>query len=137
MTRIVITGLGAITPIGNDVEKFWENMKAGVSGADYVKCFDVTDFPVRIACEVKDFDPREWMDRKMIKRMARSTHFSIATAKQALADAKFEITPENSSRVGVVFNTGGGGMSIMEEGERHLQASGPRAISPFLVPSFD
>jgi 3-oxoacyl-[acyl-carrier-protein] synthase II len=135
MSRIVITGLGTITPIGNDVETFWENMKAGVSGADYVKSFDVTNFPIRIACEVKDFDPKDWMDRKMTKRMARSTQFSIATAKQALADANFEITPENSSRVGVVFNTGGGGMSIMEEGERQLQTSGPRAISPFLVPS--
>ncbi|MBN1219744.1 MAG: beta-ketoacyl-ACP synthase II [Anaerolineae bacterium] len=135
MTRIVITGLGAITPLGNNVETSWNNLKAGVSGADHVQSFDTTDFPIRIACEVKDFDPTDWIDRKMAKRLARSTHFSIASAKQALADANLKITPENSSRVGIVFNTGGGGMSAMEQGERTLQSNGPRAISPFLVPS--
>lgn len=135
MTRIVVTGLGAITPIGNDVATFWENMKAGVSGAAPIRAFDTTGFDIRIACEVKDFNATDWIDRKMARRLARSTHFSIVTARQALEDAKLEVTPENSSRIGVVFNTGGGGMSTMEEGEQQLLANGPRSVSPFLVPN--
>lgn len=135
MSRIVITGLGAITPVGNDVSTFWENMKAGVSGAGPVTHFDTSDFVINIACEVKGFEAGEWMDRKMARRLARSTHFSVATAKQALADAKFEVTAANSDRVGVVFNTGGGGLSSMEEGTEQLLASGSRSISPFLVPN--
>lgn len=135
MSRIVITGLGAITPLGNDVTTFWENMKAGASAADTIRTFDVTDYVIQIACEVKDFKPTDWMDRKVAKRMARSTQFSVATARQALADANFEITPDNAHRVGVVFNTGGGGMSAMEEAQMQLVNSGPRSVSPFLVPT--
>ena len=133
MSRVVITGLGAITPVGNDVATFWENMKAGVSGAGPISAFDPTGFSIRIACEVKGFEATEWLDKKMAKRLARSTHFSIAATRQALADAKLEITPENSARVGVVFNTGGGGISTMEEGTRQLLKEGPRSITPFLV----
>jgi len=134
MSRIVITGLGAITPLGNNVEIFWENMKAGESAADTIRTFDVSDYVIQIACEVNDFKPTDWIDRKSAKRMARSTQFSIATAKQALADANFEVTPENSSRVGVIFNTGGGGLSNMEESQIQLMENGPRSVSPFLVP---
>lgn len=133
MTRIVITGVGAITPIGNDVDTFWKNMKNGVSGADHIGAFDATDFAISIACEVHGFEPTNWMSRKIARRLARATQFSIASARQALADANFEVTPENSSRVGVVFNTGGGGVSTMEEGERQLMEQGARSISPFLV----
>jgi 3-oxoacyl-[acyl-carrier-protein] synthase II len=135
MTRIVITGLGAVTPVGNDVKTFWENMKAGVSGAGPIQAFDASDFAIRIACEVKDFEATDWLNKKMAKRLSRSSHFSVATARQALADAHFEVTPENSSRIGVVFNTGGGGMSTMEEGAIQLMDQGPRSISPFLVPN--
>lgn len=134
MSRVVITGLGAITPLGNDVETFWENMKAGESAADTIRTFDVSDYVIQIACEVNGFKPTDWIDRKSAKRMARSTQFSIATAKQALADANFEVTPENASRVGIVFNTGGGGLSNMEESQMQLVESGPRSVSPFLVP---
>jgi 3-oxoacyl-[acyl-carrier-protein] synthase II len=133
MPRIVITGLGAFTPVGNDVATFWENMKAGVSGTGPVTTFDTSGYAVRIACEVKGFEPGQWMDKKTAKRLARSTQFSIAATRQALTDAKFEVTPENSPRVGVVFNTGGGGLSYMEEGTKELLEQGPRAISPFLV----
>ncbi len=135
MSRIVITGLGAVTPIGNDPPTFWKNMKAGVSGAGPIRAFDATEHSIRIACEVKDFKATDWINRKMAKRLARSTHFSIATARQALADANLEITPENSPRVGVIFNTGGGGISSMEEGQIQLMEQGPRSISPFLVPN--
>ena len=135
MSRIVITGLGAITPVGNDVDTFWKNMKAGVSGAGRVQSFDCSDFGIQIACEVKEFKASDWINKKMARRLARSTHFSVATAKQAVADAELEITPDNSSRIGVVFNTGGGGLSTMEEGEQLLLKNGPRSVSPFLVPN--
>ncbi|MEM7344775.1 MAG: beta-ketoacyl-ACP synthase II [Chloroflexota bacterium] len=133
MSRIVITGLGAVTPIGNTPDLFWENMVAGVSGAGPITRFDASTYNNRIACEVKDFNAADWLDKKMAKRLARSTHFSVATARQALSDANLEITPENSDRVGVVFNTGGGGLPSMEEGTEVLIERGPRAVSPFLV----
>ena len=135
MSRIVITGLGAITPLGNDVNTFWEKMKAGESAAEVIQAFDTTDYVIRIACEVQGFDPTEWVDKKTAKRMARSTQFAVATAKKALANANFEVTPENSERVGVVFNTGGGGLTAMEEAQMQLVNSGPRSVSPFLVPT--
>lgn len=135
MTRVVITGMGAITPVGNNVESFWENMKAGVSGAGLISTFDTAGYTSRIACEVKDFNAADWMDRKMARRLSRSTHFAVATTRQALADANFTVTPENSDRVGVVFNTGGGGLSALEEGAAQLIENGPRSVSPFLVPN--
>ncbi len=133
MTRVVVTGLGAITPIGNDVTTFWGNMKAGVSGAGPITAFDASDFDVRIACEVKDFNPNDWMQKKVARRLARCIHFSIATTRQALSDANFEIRPENAPRVGVVFNSGGGGLSGMEAASIKQAEQGPRSISPFLV----
>ncbi len=135
LPRIVITGMGAVTPVGNDVVTFWENMKAGISGAAPITSFDATNFSTRIACEVKNFDPTQWLDHKMVKRSARSAHFSLVTAKQAIADANFEVTAQNSSRVGVVFNSGGGGLGSMEGGTLQLLKQGPRSISPFLVPN--
>ncbi len=135
MTRVVITGLGAITPVGNDVETFWENMKAGVSGAGLLDAFDTTDYTSKIACQVKGFEATEWVPKKVAKRLARSTHFSIATSKQALADAGLSVTPDNAHRIGVVVNTGGGGLSSMEDGTEQLLKNGPRTTSPFLVPN--
>lgn len=133
MTRVVITGLGAVTPIGNSVHAFWENMKAGVSGAAPITAFDASDYDIRIACEVRDFDPANWMDKKTARRLDRCIQFSIATSRQALADASFEITPDNAPRVGVIFNSGGGGLSGMESASYKLQENGPRSVSPFLI----
>jgi 3-oxoacyl-[acyl-carrier-protein] synthase II len=133
MRRVVITGLGAITPIGNDVKTFWENMKAGLSGAARISAFDPSGYSIQIACEVKDFEPTDWVDKKTARRLARCTLFSIATTRQALADAKLEITPENARRIGVVFNSGGGGLSGMEEATAKIIESGPRNASPFLI----
>jgi len=133
MSRVVITGLGVISPIGNDVDTFWKNMAAGVSGAAPIESFDASDYDIRIACEVKDFDPTKWMDRKVARRLDRSIKFSIATTRQALDDADFKVTPENARRVGVVFNSGGGGVSGMEGATRKLDKSGARSISPFLI----
>jgi 3-oxoacyl-[acyl-carrier-protein] synthase II len=135
MQRAVITGLGAITPIGLTVEEFWANLTAGVSGAGPVTAFDTTGFPVRIACEVKDFDPKAYMDPKLVKRTHRATQFAIAASQMALANAGLTIDGNNEAAVGVVINTGGGGMGEMAEGARTLLDKGPRSISPFLVPS--
>jgi 3-oxoacyl-[acyl-carrier-protein] synthase II len=134
MSRVVVTGLGAITPIGNDVPTFWKNLTAGVSGAGTVTSFDASDFPVRIGCEVKDFDPEQWMDRKMARRTARVTQFSLAAARQALDDAGLAIDENNRDNVGVVIATGGGGIGLAEEGTHILIERGPRAVSPLLLP---
>jgi len=135
MTRVFITGLGAITPIGNDVETFWENMLKGVSGAGIITQFDATDFSAQVACEVKDFDPTQYMSRKVARRLVRSTQFAVAAARQALADGNFEITEENAEMVGVTINTGGGGLSMLEAATHQMHEKGPRVVSPFLVPS--
>ena len=135
MTRVFITGLGAITPIGNDVPTFWQNLIAGVSGAGPITTFDITDFPIRIACEVKGFDASRWMDHKMARRTARVTQFALAAARQALADADLSINPDDSDNVGVVIATGGGGMTLLEEGTHVLIEKGPRGVSPLLLPS--
>jgi 3-oxoacyl-[acyl-carrier-protein] synthase II len=134
MSRVVVTGLGAITPIGNDVPTFWKNLTAGVSGAGTVTSFDASDFPVRIACEVKDFDPGQWMNRKMARRTARVTQFSLAAARQALDDAGLAIGANNRDNIGVVIATGGGGIGLAEEGTHTLIERGPRAVSPLLLP---
>ncbi len=135
MTRVFVTGLGAITPIGNDVETFWENMVNGVSGGGIITAFDASDYTSQVACEVKDFDPTKYMNRKMARRMVRATQFAVAASRQALADANFEITPENAEMVGVNINTGGGGLAALEEPTLVLHEKGPRTVGPFLVPS--
>lgn len=135
MTRVFVTGLGAITPIGNDVPTFWKNLNDGMSGAGHITAFDASDFPVRIGCEVKDFDPSQWMDHKMARRTARVTQFSLAASQQALSDAGLSIDENNRDNVGVVIATGGGGIGQAEEGTRTLIEKGPRSVSPFVLPS--
>jgi 3-oxoacyl-[acyl-carrier-protein] synthase II len=117
------------------VEEFWSNLKAGVSGAGPITTFDTNGFPVRIACEVKGFDPEAYMDSKLVKRTHRVTQFAIAASQMALADAVLTIDGNNEATVGVVMNTGAGGMSELLEATERLLARGPRSISPFLVPS--
>jgi 3-oxoacyl-[acyl-carrier-protein] synthase II len=106
-----------------------------VSGAGQITAFDASDFPVRIGCEVKDFDPSLWMDRKMAKRTARVTQFSLAASRQALADAGLTIDENNRDNVGVVIATGGGGIGQAEDGTRTLIDKGPRSVSPLFLPS--
>ena len=136
--RAVVTGLGAITPIGNDAPTFWANLLAGVSGAGPISSFDATAFEVRIAAEVKDFDPASVMDRKMARRMSRFIHFGVAAATEAVVDSGIDFatwTPEQRDRVGVVINTGGGGMEQVTEGDAVLREKGPGQVSPFAVPA--
>jgi 3-oxoacyl-[acyl-carrier-protein] synthase II len=136
--RAVITGVGAVTPIGNDHPTFWRNLVAGVSGAGPITSFDAGDFDVRIAAEVKDFDPAEFMDRKMARRMSRFIHFGVAAGKEAVADSGLDFSdwsPERRDRVAVAVNTSGGGQEAVTDGTRILETKGPGSVSPFAVPA--
>ena len=135
MTRVFITGMGAITPVGNDVETYWRNLLAGKSGAARIAQFDTGDMPWNIACEVKDFDAGNYMDRKLTRRTARSTQFAIAAAKQALADANFVIDESNRDNVGVMMATGGGGITEIEFAAVEMTEKTWRTVGPFVVPA--
>lgn len=135
MTRVFITGMGAMTPIGNDVQTFWQNLLAGKSGAGPLTLFDPGDMPHNIACEVKNFDPQEYMDRKVARRITRATQFAIAVTKQALADAKLTVDESNRNNVGVLMATGGGGINEIEYATEDMVAKGWRSVGPFVVPA--
>ncbi len=135
MTRVFITGMGAITPVGNDVETYWRNLLAGKSGAGRIQQFDPGDMPFNMACEVKDFDAGDYMDRKLIRRTSRATQFAIAASKQALADARLEVTEENRDNVGVMMATGGGGITEIEAAALIMGDKGWRSVGPFVVPN--
>lgn len=136
--RAVITGAGAVTPIGNDHPTFWRNLVDGVSGAGPITHFDPSGFDVRIAAEVKNFDPTVGMDRKMARRMSRFIHFGVAAGKEAVADAALDFSdwsPERRDRVAVALNTGGGGVEQITTGTEVIIAKGPGAVSPFAFPA--
>ena len=136
--RAVITGLGAIMPIGNDFPTYWANLQAGVTGTRTIASFDTTGHEVRIAAEVVDFDPRSVMDAKMARRMSRFIHFAIAAGKEAVADSGIDfaaMSPEERDRVAVVVNTGGGGIEQIIDGTHVHDDRGPRFVSPFAVPA--
>lgn len=135
MTRVFVTGMGAMTPLGNDVPTFWENLLAGKSGAARVSLFDTGDMPYNIACEVKDFDPAAYMDRKLARRTARSTQLAIAAAKQALENARFVVDAGNWNDVGVMMATGGGGITEIEYASLTMAEKGWRSVGPFVVPN--
>lgn len=135
MKRVFVTGLGAITPIGNDVETFWRNLLAGKSGARHLASFDPGDMPFTMACEVRDFDPADYMDRKLVRRSARPTQLAIAATKQALTDAHYEVNESNWNRVGVMMATGGGGLTEIEDASIIMEQKGWRTVGPFVVPN--
>jgi 3-oxoacyl-[acyl-carrier-protein] synthase II len=132
--RAVVTGLGAITPIGNDAETFWRNLVAGTSGVTRITTYDPVAEEVQIAAEVKGFDPATWMDFKQARRMSRFSQFAVAAAAQAIADAGLEISDTNRNDIGVIVNTGGGGIGDVASGERTFLEQGGRRVSPFMVP---
>jgi 3-oxoacyl-[acyl-carrier-protein] synthase II len=132
--RAVVTGLGAITPIGNDVDTFWSNLVAGVSGVDHIRAYDASREEVRIAAEVKDFEPRDYIDFKSARRMSRFSQLAVAAAAQAIASSGLEVTDANRDDIAVVVNTGGGGIGDVATGERVYLESGPQRVSPFMVP---
>ncbi len=132
--RAVVTGLGAITPIGNDAASFWASLLAGTSGVGPISGYDASAEEVRIAAEVKGFDPATWIDFKQARRMSRFSQFAVAAAAQAIADAGLEITDANRNDIGVIVNTGGGGIGDVAIGERVFLEQGGKRVSPFMVP---
>jgi 3-oxoacyl-[acyl-carrier-protein] synthase II len=134
MTRVVITGMGAITPLGNDVETFWRNVVAGRSGVGPITLFDASAMKTRIAAEVKGFDPEAWFGRKEARRMDRYAQFALAATQQALQDARLDPAHVDRERVGVILGTGIGGIGALVQGVETLMTRGPDRISPFMVP---
>jgi len=132
--RIVITGMGAISPIGLSVKEAWQSAINGVSGVAPITLFDPADFLVQIACEVKDFDPKDFIPAREARRMDRYEQFALAAAKEALEHSGLEITPENASRVGVIVSSAIGGISSFEDGTQTVRENGPRRVNPFLIP---
>jgi 3-oxoacyl-[acyl-carrier-protein] synthase II len=130
--RVVVTGLGAVSPLGLTVPSTWEGLLAGRSGAGPITRFDTAGFETTIACEVKDFDPGLYLDRKEARRMDRFTHFAIAAAREALAQAGLTISDENADDIGVVIGTGIGGIETLSQQFKVLHDKGPSRISPFL-----
>jgi 3-oxoacyl-[acyl-carrier-protein] synthase II len=132
--RAVVTGMGAITPIGNDVATFWANLTAGVSGVARIAAYDPSAEEVQIAAEIKGFDPATWMDFKQARRMSRFSQIAVASAAQAIADSGLEITDANRDEIAVIVNTGGGGIGDVANGERVFLEQGGKRVSPFMVP---
>ncbi|HSN58296.1 MAG TPA: beta-ketoacyl-ACP synthase II [Clostridiaceae bacterium] len=132
--RVVITGLGAVTPCGNDVDTFWNNIKAGVSGIGFITKFDTSDFKVKIAAEVKGFDPLQYMDRKEAKRMDVFSQFAIAAATEAVEDAKLDIEAIDNNRFGVIIGSGIGGIDTIEKEQTKFLQRGPGKVQPLFIP---
>jgi 3-oxoacyl-[acyl-carrier-protein] synthase II len=130
--RVVITGLGAVTPLGNDVPSSWENLVAGAGAAGPITAFDASAYPVRFACELKEFDPGTWLERKQVRRLDRFTHMIVAAARQAEADSGLAIATE-PERIGVSSGTGMGGLSVYQECFETVVGRGADRVNPFSV----
>src|SRR5699024_9268507 len=132
--RVVVTGLGAVTPVGNDANTFWNNIVEGKSGIDFITRVNREEFPVSVAAEVKDFDATQYMDKKEAKRMDLFTQYAVAAAKMDVEDANLTIDDSNAERVGVWIGCGIGGMDTYEKQLTQFQKKGYRRVSPFFVP---
>ena len=132
--RVVITGLGALTPLGNDVRSSWDNLVAGGSGAGPITQFDASEFPVTFACEVKDFDPSNWVDHKQARRMDRFAQLIVAAARQAEQDSGIDVAKE-SDRIGAAIATGIGGLKSFQDCHDTLRERGPDRVNPFAIPA--
>lgn len=134
-TRVVITGMGALTPLGADVESYWQGLLAGQSGIDKVTAFDPADYPCKVGGEVKDFNPGQWMDPKDAKRNDRYTQLAVGAARMAVEDAAFSTGQPDPERFGCIIGTGIGGLDTIEKQTFRLWESGPRRVSPFMIPA--
>ena len=133
--KVVVTGIGVITALGQTLDEFWNNLLAGRSGISKVTSFDTTDFPCKIGGEIRDFDPAKFMDPKEARRNDRYTQFAVAAAKQAMLDSGLDHTKVDRERAGVIIGSGIGGMSTFEAQARNLIEKGPRKVSPFFIPA--
>ena len=133
--RVVVTGMGVVASLGHNVTDFWANIVAGKCGIDKVTLFDAKDYSCQIGAEVRGWDPAQHMDPKEVRRNDRYTHFGFCAAKQAIADAKLDMTKEDADRVGVIIGSGIGGMWTIENQHKVLLERGPRKVSPFMIPA--
>lgn len=132
--RVVITGMGAITPIGNDVASYWDGLIEGKNGIDFITHFDTEKFKVKVAAEVKNFIPENYMDRKEAKRMDRYCQFAMAAAKEAIENSGLDLENENKYRMGVLIGSGIGGLATIEKEVKNLVEKGPNRVSPLFIP---
>jgi 3-oxoacyl-[acyl-carrier-protein] synthase II len=132
--RVVVTGLGAITPVGNDVNTFWNSIQNGKCGIDFIKAFDTENYKTKLAAEVKDFVPENYIDRKEAKRMDRFCQFAMAAAKEAVEDSKLDLEKIDKDNFGVILGCGVGGIGTIEEQHTKLLEKGPNRVSPMLIP---
>jgi 3-oxoacyl-[acyl-carrier-protein] synthase II len=132
--RVVVTGMGAITPIGNDLQEYWKGLLEGRNGVAPITLFDASRHACQIAAEVKGFDPHAYLDKKEAKRIDRFAQFGIAASKQAVSDARLVIDELNADRIGVLIGTGVGGLKVLEDQQEVLLTKGPRKVSPFTIP---
>ncbi len=132
--KVVITGMGVVSPIGSTLQKFWDSLQNGRSGIATIEGFDITDFSAKIAGEVKDFDANEFIPRKEQRRMDRFCHFAIAAAKMAMDEANFDREVEDPTRMGAIVGSGIGGLGTLEEQHTKMMNRGPSRCSPFMIP---
>ena len=132
-TRVVVTGMGAITPIGNSVEAFWTAVKSNTVGIAPITHFDTADFKCKLAAEVKDFDPKQYMDPKTARRMETFCQFAVAAAKEALETSGIDMEKEDPFRVGVSVGSGIGSLQALERNEKRLLEKGPGRVEPLSV----
>ncbi|MGJ8581787.1 MAG: beta-ketoacyl synthase N-terminal-like domain-containing protein, partial [Psychromonas sp.] len=133
--RVVVTGLGIISPVGNTVEQSWQAIQSGQSGISNIEHFDTEKFSTKFAGLVKDFNVEEYMPKKEARKMDLFIQYGVAASEQALQDSGLEITDENAERIGVAIGSGIGGLGIIEQNKDNFNKSGPRKISPFFVPA--
>jgi 3-oxoacyl-[acyl-carrier-protein] synthase II len=133
--RVVVTGMGVIASLGHNVNDFWSSILAGKCGIDRVSLFDAKDYSCQIGAEVRGWDATQHMDPKEVRRNDRYTHFGFCAAKQAIADAKLDMTKEDADRIGVIIGSGIGGMLTIENQHKVLLERGPRKVSPFMIPA--
>jgi len=134
MRRVVITGLGAVTPIGNGKEEFWKALEEGKNGVGYITHFDTEKHDVKIAAEIKDFDPTQWLDKKEVRRTDKVIQFTVAAADLAIKDASLDVDALDKNMFGAYIGTGDGGLQTLEDNVRVLMEKGPNRVSPFTVP---
>lgn len=132
--RVVITGIGVVSPVGNTKEEFWQSLCEGKSGAGYVSYFDATDFSSKIDAEVKNFEPTKYISPKELKRMDQFVQFAVCASLMACTDSGLDLDKEDRNRIGVLIGTGIGGLHVVEEQEKNFLERGPKRISPFLIP---
>jgi 3-oxoacyl-[acyl-carrier-protein] synthase II len=132
--RVVITGMGVVSPIGCGLDNFWNGIKTGQCGIDEITAFDTSEFSVKLAAEIKDFDPNDYMEKKEAKRMDRFCQFAVAASQMAMDDSGLELKDENIKRIGVIIGSGVGGINTIETELTKLHTKGPSKVSPFFIP---